>query len=149
MINLKSQYSVYIKVSFLFKTYIKPCITKPTKWPLCPAKTQITLCIRPGRLECLLCVQWVAKDKPVFGCSGWSESSLGRHVILLVISCGGSFSFVNAFKDLVWHPGMTKQLVGRRIKRSMVCTTPYKACLSFTTPATICLYQHILAWKHC
>ena len=25
------------------------------------------------------------------GCPGWSESSLGEHVILLVLSCGGSY----------------------------------------------------------
>ena len=25
------------------------------------------------------------------GCPGWSESSLGVHVILLVLSCAGSF----------------------------------------------------------
>ena len=57
-------------------------LTKPTKWPVRPAKTQISLGIRPVWSESLLCAQWVAKD-PV-----WSESSLGAHVILLVLSCG-------------------------------------------------------------
>ena len=45
-----------------------------------------------------LCAQWVAKD-PRFlradsGCPGWSESSLGAHAILLVLSWGGSFDIV-------------------------------------------------------
>ena len=39
-----------------------------------PAKTQINLGILPGR------------------CPGWSESSLGAHIILLVLSWGGSFN---------------------------------------------------------
>ena len=53
-----------------------------------PAKTQISLGIRPVWSEFSLCTQWVAKD-PNFpqrtaitltrlgGCPGWSESSLG------------------------------------------------------------------------
>ena len=47
-------------------------MTKPRKWPMCPAKTQISLGIR--------------------GCPGWSESSLGAHAIVLVLSCCDSFS---------------------------------------------------------
>ena len=45
-------------------------MTKPTKWHVCPAKTQISLGFR--------------------GCPGWSESSLDAHIILLVLSWGGS-----------------------------------------------------------
>ena len=43
-------------------------MTKPTKWPVRPARTQISLGIRPD----------------------WSESLLGAQVILLVLSCCGS-----------------------------------------------------------
>ena len=55
-----------------------------------------------GWSESSLCAQWVAKD-PSFlrahsedsdrlgGCPGWSESSLGAHAILLVLSRGGLF----------------------------------------------------------
>ena len=60
------------------------CMTKPTKWPVRPAKTQISLGIRPVWSEPLLCTLWVAKD-PNFlqadskdsGCPGWSASLLG------------------------------------------------------------------------
>ena len=37
-------------------------MTKPTKWHVCPAKTQISLSIRPVCSESILCAQWVAKD---------------------------------------------------------------------------------------
>ena len=37
-------------------------MTKPTKWHVCPAKTQISLGIHPDWSESLLCAQWVAKD---------------------------------------------------------------------------------------
>ena len=63
-------------------------MTKPTKWSVHPAKTQISLGIH----------QWVAKVSMLFhadsedcGCPGWSESSLGTQIILLVLSCYGSF----------------------------------------------------------
>ena len=46
-------------------------MTKPTKWPVRPAKALIRL----------------------GGCPGWSESSLGAQIIFLVLSCGGSFVF--------------------------------------------------------
>ena len=38
------------------------CMTKPTKWPVRPAKTQIILGIRPVWSESLLYALWVAKD---------------------------------------------------------------------------------------
>ena len=37
-------------------------MTKPTKWHVCPAKTQISLGIRPVWSEYSLCAKWVAKD---------------------------------------------------------------------------------------
>ena len=37
-------------------------VTKPTKWHVRPAKTKISLGIRPVWSESSLCVQWVAKD---------------------------------------------------------------------------------------
>ena len=72
-----------------------------------PAKTQISLGIRPVWSESLLCAQWVAKESSLFfmrtaktlirlgGCRGWSESSLGAHAILLNLSCTGSNTFAN------------------------------------------------------
>ena len=41
---------------------ISSAMTKPTKWPVCPAKTQISLGIRLVWSESSLCAEWVAKD---------------------------------------------------------------------------------------
>ena len=76
-------------------------MTKPTKWSVRTAKTQISLGIHPvwsvfavrmkkrWALNYLLSAQW--RLIRLGGCPGWSESSLGAHVILLVLSCGGSY----------------------------------------------------------
>ena len=65
-------------------------VTKPTKWPVRPAKTD-----QPGyppRLTRVFAVRmkkaWVL-SYPLS--SQWSESSLGTHAILLVLSRGGSY----------------------------------------------------------
>ena len=77
-------------------------MTKSTKWPLCTAKTKISLGIPTVWGEPLLST-WrnigssATQLSPLWrlirlcGCSGWSESSLGAHIILLVLSWGGSF----------------------------------------------------------
>ena len=64
-------------------------MTKPTKWHVRPAKTQISLGIRPV----LDFFKRTAKTLiRLGGCPGWSESSLGAHAILLVLSRCGSFA---------------------------------------------------------
>ena len=42
--------------------YLSQHMTKPTKWPVQPVKTQISLGIHPVWSESLLCTYWVAKD---------------------------------------------------------------------------------------
>ena len=81
----------------------EPRHDKTNKMSVRPAKTQISLGIRPVWSESSLCAQWVAKD-PSFlmrtaktlirlgGCPGWSESSMGAlslcwffaHVVLQI-----------------------------------------------------------------
>ena len=90
----------------------EPPHDKTNKMTVRPAKTQISLGIRPVWSESLLCAQWVAKD-PMFvhataktlirlgGCPGWSESSLGAHAILLVVPWGGSYSHLKSKVTLV------------------------------------------------
>ena len=78
-----------IRMHFLNVSHL---LTKPTKWHFCPAKTQISLDIRPVWSESSQCAQWVAED-PMFlhaKSEDWSVSSLGAVAILLVLSCGGS-----------------------------------------------------------
>ena len=80
-------------------------MTKPTKWSVRPAKTQINLGIRPvwsesslsaWRSTGSLATHWAhSEDSDQTGCPGWSESLLGAHIILLVLSWGGSFIYIN------------------------------------------------------
>ena len=84
---------------------------KPAKCHVLLAKFQISLGIRPVWLESILCTLWVAKNSMppladsedsdqtgwmprlirLGGCPGWSESLLRAKVLLLVLSCCGSY----------------------------------------------------------
>ena len=37
------------------------------------------------------------------GCPGRSESSLGTQIILLVLSCHGSYAVINLIKETTWE----------------------------------------------
>ena len=106
--------------------------TKPTIWPVCPAKTQISLGIRPVWSESSLCVLRIAKASScgqwrlfirLGGCPGWSESSLGAHVILLVMSWGGSFYCHTA-----------KQLFRKIAPITFFYFTAFKKCIRAVSP---------------
>ena len=69
-------------------------MTKPTKWPVCPAKTPISLGICPVYSVFAVCMKkpcvltyplsaqrWLWSDWG--GCPGWSKSLLSAHAILL------------------------------------------------------------------
>ena len=78
------------------RVYVSHHTTKPTKWHVLPAKTQISLGINP--VWSVFTVHsigsffmWTAKPPiRLGGCPGCSVSSLAAQVILLVLSCGGS-----------------------------------------------------------
>ena len=81
------------------KTDQTESMTKPTKWPVHPANSQISLAIRPVWSASSLCegpnIYWCGQRR---FWSDWedaqaNQSSLGEHTILLVLSYGGSFSF--------------------------------------------------------
>ena len=82
-------------------THLSRVMTKPTKWYVRPAKTQISLGIRPVirifavrmKKDWVLSYPLSAQRRLIRlgGCPGWSESSLGAHAILFVLSWGGSF----------------------------------------------------------
>ena len=89
----------------------EPRIDKTNKMAVCPAKTQISLGIRPVWTESSLCTQWVAKD-PSFLHADSEDSDQTRQmpslnwgfarrtVILLALSCHGSIIF---FRHLRYH----------------------------------------------
>ena len=78
-------------------------MTKPTKWHVCTAKTQISLGIRP--VWSVFAVRSMSSQGSkvsscgqrrlirLGGCPGWAKSSLGAQVILLVLSCDSSIYF--------------------------------------------------------
>ena len=61
-----------------------------------PARTQISLGIRPVWSESSLCAQWVANDPRFFHADSKDWSDWVCHVEMLVLSCGGSFSSSNS-----------------------------------------------------
>ena len=71
-------------------------MTKPTKWSVRPAKTQISLGICPVWSESSQCAQWVAEDRMLHHADSEDSDQTGRmprlgaNVILLVLSRGGS-----------------------------------------------------------
>ena len=84
--------------------WYEPRHDKTNKMALRPAKTQISLGIRPVWSESSLCVQWVAKDPSFLHAdsegadqTGWMPRVIwvfaGRTLILFVLSCRGSFYF--------------------------------------------------------
>ena len=104
----------------LQRNYMSRHMTKPAKWPVHTAKTQISLGIRPvwslsawrhqsdhcphddtlGPQHMILSYMYPLSPLQrlirlggirLGGCPGWSESSLGAQIILLVLSWGGSY----------------------------------------------------------
>ena len=101
------------------KSHLMP---KPTKWHVHPAKTQISLMrvfavcmrrLRPAWASTSLIRVFAVRLKKAWvlsyplstqrrlsrlgDCPGWSESSLGAHVSLLVLSCGCSIRLMLEF----------------------------------------------------
>ena len=59
--SIKSCFEVFLPIFQNFILYFE-VVTKPTKWPVHPAKTQISLSIRPVWSESSLCAQGITKD---------------------------------------------------------------------------------------
>ena len=96
----------------------EPRHDKPNKMSVRPAKTQISLGIRPVWSESSLCAQWWAKA-PSFlhadrtaktlirlgGCPGWSESSLGEQphccFVTSQLICHSLFRIIH-IDDHIW-----------------------------------------------
>ena len=94
----------------------EPRHDKTNKMSVRPAKTQISLGIRPVWSESLLCIQWVAKDPSFLHVDSEDSDQTGRMprliwvfagctATLLVLSCGaaqmGSFHSSAARKNIV------------------------------------------------
>ena len=92
-------------------TMYEPPHDKTNKMTVRPAKTQISLGIRPVWSESSLCAQWVAKDPSFLHAdsedwSDWADAQADLshrrvHVILLVLSWGGSYRDERIY-DNIW-----------------------------------------------
>ena len=90
--------------------YTSRLMTKPTKWSVRPAKTQISLGIHPVQSESTLCAQWVAKD-PSFLHADSKDSDQTRRM-----------------PRLIWvFAGHTCQFVGFVTRRLILCLQTAKA----------------------
>ena len=87
--------------NWISKIDLSQSMTKPTKWLVCPVKT---------------------RDQPA-RCPGWSESSVGALLILLFLSCGGSFEFID---HLSWFSQCIYQ--DRKVIIKSLKTNVVKAC---------------------
>ena len=66
-------------------------VTRPTKWHVCPAKTQISLGIWS---ESSLCAQWVAKDPSFLHADSEDSDQTGRMPRLIWVFAGRTYHFV-------------------------------------------------------
>ena len=94
----------YASLAEVSISYLNCSITKQTKWPVRPTKTQISLCIRSVWSGSSLSA-W--RNIEFFRHSLSAQRRLARlgecrvHVVLLVLSCCGSFVFLlNALADM-------------------------------------------------
>ena len=97
LINIQSSYSVRVKGLIDMskqQTDKSRIVTKPTKWHVRPAKTQISLGIRPVWSESSLCAQWVAKDPSFLQADSEDSDQTGRMPRLIWVFAGRTCRFV-------------------------------------------------------
>ena len=119
--------------------HLSHLITKPAKWHMRPAKTQISLGFRPVRSESSQCAQWVAEGPRFLHADSKGSDQTGRMprliwvfggrtVLLLVLSWGGSFLLqtVKVQFRVPWS---------WRNKLTRVCNNCNSVCIFWTIPA--------------
>ena len=73
---------------------VSHCMTKPTNWTVRPAKTQISLGIRPVWSESSLCAQWVAMDPSFLHADSEHSDQTGWMPRLIWVFAGHTCHFV-------------------------------------------------------
>ena len=88
-------------IKYTLYAYMYPCFyymsqrtTKPTKLHVRPAKTQISLGIRPIWSESLLYAQWIAKDPSFLHADSEDSGQTGRMPRLIWVFAGRTCHFV-------------------------------------------------------
>ena len=118
-------------MSSLFSTYESPrdkpnkWWRNPTKWHVRPAKTQISLGIRPVWSESSLCAQWVAKGPRFLHADSEDTDQTGRMPRLITDQTG-------RMPRLIWvFAGRTCHFVGFVVRR-LISLTGLKETVSIT-----------------
>ena len=84
--------------------YLSHLMTKPTKWHMRPAKTQISLGIRPVWSESSLCAQWVAKDPSFLHADSEDSDQTGWMPRLTWVFAGRTCHSVGfIMRRLIWN----------------------------------------------
>ena len=116
-----------------------------------PAKTQISLGIRPVWSESSLCAQWIAKDPSFLHADSedWIWVFAGRTVTLLVLSCHGSFwreylSRVSVFRQKInW--AMSWDYDTSVLRKRILETRMHSRCLTWAFAGCLCDKYYELA----
>ena len=100
----------------LLRFYMSHSITKPTKWHVCPAKTRISLGIRPVWSESSLCAQ--VKDPRFFHADSEDSVQTGQMPSQIRVFAGCIVHFVSFV--LLWLTSVLSLLVHRAMYE-LVC----------------------------
>ena len=85
---------ISIRGCLVSKYHLSRIVTKPTKWHVRPAKTQISLGIRPVWSEYSLCAHWVAKEPSFLHADSEDSDQSGRMPRLIWVFAGRTCPFV-------------------------------------------------------
>ena len=97
IILLSTGYQWFCRLYFsLLVLYLSRNMTKSTKWYVRPAKTQISLAIRPVWSEPSLCAQWVAKGSVLLQADSETSGQSGRMHRLIWVVAGSTRHFVGS-----------------------------------------------------
>ena len=94
----------------IIRSILSRRMTKPTKWHVRPAKTQISLRIRPVWSESSLCAQWVAKDQRFFHADSEDSEQTGWMPRLTWVFAGRTCYYV-CFVMLLTHFVLKQDLI--------------------------------------
>ena len=153
--------------------WYEPRHEKTNKMSVRPAKTQISLAIRPVWSESSLCAQWVAKDPRFLHADSEDSDQTGQMprliwvfagctLTLLVLSCHGSYDFFASFNHNFcrslnqlrwpkWKQWRLRSTCTYAVSpKPLLCTVnkpPKRHLQSYHSLAALCAYAHSLLPK--
>ena len=121
--------------------HLSRLMSKPTKWHVRPAKTQISLGIRPVWSESSLCAQWAAKDQSFLHVDSEDSDKTGRMSRLIWVFAQADLSLCWAHMPFWWFCHEVAHLVVyfRKAYKNKKMSA-FKTSLTFK-----CLIEHLLA----